>query len=390
MASLIETRRNILMSSPHLTSASGQLATFNTDLSAPLKEMKVHFSPVQASGTPSPDNVLPISGWDGVTVTKCGKNLLGGSAIVQAIANSNSTAVVNGDEVTFRAVSATHTTPIFEKFKPNTQYTFIITGYKSQSNAYINLAVEYTDGTSKIIVLPVGFTLNETYTIVLVTTANKTVKCFRNHAANYQDFTLTGSSSGIFEGVLTADDYEPYTAQSIPITFPQTIYGGYVDLVKGEVVEDTHYTVLDGENIKVNRSYFNSGVNTGYVAAGYVYCNPSGKNRTVYYCDKLTRIATGGAITSTTPIPILRYANAGSLFVVIVLGKMEDYPDVTTGNQAIAAVNEWLKNNPVAFTYKLATPNIYPLTIQALKTLKGINNIFSDANGNVDVTYWTH
>ena len=143
MASLIETRRNILMSSPHLTTTSGQLATFNTDLSAPLKEMKVHFYPVQASGTPSPDNVLPISGWDGVTV--------------------------------------------------------------------------------------------------------------------YNGQTVVAS-----------------------ITFPQTIYGGYVDLVKGEVVET--------------------------------------------------------------------YGSDGQ---------------------------------PV-------TPQVYPLTPQTLKTLKGINNIFSDANGNVDVTYWTH
>ena len=163
----------------------------------------------------------------GMKVTVCGKNLFGGSAIVQAIANSNSTAVVNGDEVTFKAVSATHTTPIFEKFKPNTQYTFIITGHKSQNNSSINLAVEYTDDTSKIITLPVGFTPNETYTIVFVTTANKTVKCCRNQAANYQNFTLIGSLSGVFEGVLIE---QPEVDDAVEIVFRAVIDQRHINI----------------------------------------------------------------------------------------------------------------------------------------------------------------
>ena len=31
--------------------------------------------------------------------------------------------------------------------------------------------------------------------------------------------------------------------------------------------------------------------------------------------------------------------------------------------------------------------DIGPVT---LKTLRGINNIWSDANGNIDLSYWTH
>ena len=255
--SLLETRRKILLNTPHIESASGYIATFNTDMSANLTDMKIHFHPVQeGTGDPSPDNVRPITGWDGLTVYHSGSD---------------------------------RTTPL-----------------------------------------------------------------------------------------------------EIPISFGRTIYGGYVDLVKGEVVETTHYTVLDGENIKVNKSYFNSGVNAGYVAAGYVYCSPYGISNTVHYCDRLKRITTGNTIISTTPIPVLRQANVGVLFVTIVLGKMEDYPDVATGTQAITAVNEWLKDNPVGFTYDLTAPVTYQLDSVTIRTLRGLNNIWSDTNGNIEVKFWKH
>jgi len=42
---------------------------------APLKECKVYFEPIQASGTPSPDNVLPISGWNNLEVYRTSKNI---------------------------------------------------------------------------------------------------------------------------------------------------------------------------------------------------------------------------------------------------------------------------------------------------------------------------
>ena len=43
------------------------------------------------------------------------------------------------------------------------------------------------------------------------------------------------------------------------------------------------------------------------------------------------------------------------------------------------------------FVYKMATPVLLTtLTPTQLKSLKGINNIWSDANGNVEVSYWTH
>ena len=48
--------------------ATGNPLTFETDLAKPLKSLVANFLPIQSSGTPSPENVLPITGWTGLNV----------------------------------------------------------------------------------------------------------------------------------------------------------------------------------------------------------------------------------------------------------------------------------------------------------------------------------
>lgn len=67
--SLMESRRRILLNTPHIATASGDIAMFSTDMAAPLKSCVVTINPVQeGSGDPSPDNVRPISGWTACNV----------------------------------------------------------------------------------------------------------------------------------------------------------------------------------------------------------------------------------------------------------------------------------------------------------------------------------
>ena len=57
--------------------ATGNPAEFATNLIRPLQSFEIPLTPVQSgSGTPSPDNVRPISGWSGVTVTANGQTVL--------------------------------------------------------------------------------------------------------------------------------------------------------------------------------------------------------------------------------------------------------------------------------------------------------------------------
>lgn len=59
-----------------LKTVSGPIVTVNDALARNAKSLVVNFAPIQADGTPSPDNVLPISGWTGVTGYRTGKNLI--------------------------------------------------------------------------------------------------------------------------------------------------------------------------------------------------------------------------------------------------------------------------------------------------------------------------
>lgn len=57
--------------------ASGNPATFTTNISKDLTGLTIPFTPVQeGSGDPSPDNVRPISGYDGVTITANGADVV--------------------------------------------------------------------------------------------------------------------------------------------------------------------------------------------------------------------------------------------------------------------------------------------------------------------------
>lgn len=64
MADLIHLRRQILLNTPHLATASGDVVTFRGGVNAPLKQLTIHIEPVQSgTGDSSPYNVRPISGW---------------------------------------------------------------------------------------------------------------------------------------------------------------------------------------------------------------------------------------------------------------------------------------------------------------------------------------
>ena len=72
---MIERKKAILLNEPHLETTSGSIASFQTDMKSKLKECKLYFSPVQSgSGDPSPTNVRPIAGFNGITVYHSGSD----------------------------------------------------------------------------------------------------------------------------------------------------------------------------------------------------------------------------------------------------------------------------------------------------------------------------
>ena len=107
---------------------SGDVVSFNTPREVNIKSLKVYFSPKQAGeGTPSPDNVRPISGWTGVEIEHCGKNLF--DYANAGIVNNH---YRNDNGVETASSSGTFYTSTYYKVKPSTSYS--ISGLKNNTS----------------------------------------------------------------------------------------------------------------------------------------------------------------------------------------------------------------------------------------------------------------
>lgn len=81
LASLIGSRKRIVSSAqPRLDSAYGSIAGLHNCEASSLSSCTVSFSPIQTgSGTPSPSNIRPITGWSGATIN-VSQTLTGGTS----------------------------------------------------------------------------------------------------------------------------------------------------------------------------------------------------------------------------------------------------------------------------------------------------------------------
>ena len=186
--SLMQLRRGILLNTPHLETASGDIATFQTDMTAPLKSLVV-----DAEAT---------------TVTRTGKNLLGGDALVDSILLTIPGATVDRDNgtITYAGNQPDNNSRIIStglKFKENTRYTFLY----SYTGERRNVRWFYDDGTYD------GSSAVPT-SGVYVSAAGKTVASLRKIRYNSNSVTFSYNSCGIFEGVVSASDFEAYVGKS--------------------------------------------------------------------------------------------------------------------------------------------------------------------------------
>ena len=208
--------------------ASGTIASFNTDLASALKECEVSFTAYQASGTPTPSVPIPISGYSSATVVRMGKNLFNYNAVTPYNANVTVTksngdlTVQNDNSYPLNALtgseiylkSGTYTISISEPT------TAAINIYKGNTWIAAGISVGNTSGTFTI-------TNSDTYVLNSNVMANSsiTIKKLQIEA---------GTQPSI---------YENYSGMSVVIPFGNTYYGGVLDILNGiGLVTDTPNT----------------------------------------------------------------------------------------------------------------------------------------------------
>lgn len=370
---VMDLRRRIMLNEPHIvTTTPAGIANFSTDMISPLKSCKVEFSPVQSgSGDPSPDNVRPISGWTGCNVTRCGKNLFdinGDTSLIYAgVAIQNNRIVISsiGSGATSRVYFST-------LYKPGT-YTFSGKFSGDISNIRVFSPKPFTGGTynsyyggyfKELSNGSVTITMTEQFTIGVIAQG------------------VAGGQGVVYDLQLelgsTATSYEPYTGTTIPIdwtTEAGTVYGGYVDLVSGELVAEYRFVDL-GDTAWVKFT------NSGHILFYRRLDDGSQDDDFAGLCSQYkTRTGSGAFLTDDYTIRFY----GSTVYNFSRCAVRDDSKANMTASEFQTAMTG------VQAVYKLATSQlIATLTPTQLKSLRGVNNIWSDANGDTTVKYWTH
>ena len=344
--------------------ATGNPVTFQTDLAKPLKSLVANFLPIQASGTPSPDNILPITGWTGVNVNHAGKNLL--NAIQSNAINygsydhytlDNGVMIVDGGVLMGFKVQC----------KPSAKYTFSINPSKLAYElhlrvyAFENEPTTYDTSKNRLNVrnsTSGSFTTQSTDNWLLV--------------GVYVDSTLGSTGLTISDFMLevgeNATAYEPYTAPDVyPVTFPSTIYGGYVDLVTGEAWATHIIYNSTWATFGISRQTQNGIASKYYDSEYQIKCVNVDPRPNIKMCN-VAKWSWKDYDLSDPHYYSNKTANDYRTYLYM--------PEETDGSLEIQLLMELI--NPVLVT---------TLTPQQITALIGNNTVWSDANGDCSVTF---
>ena len=370
---LMDYRRKIIANSPHLMSASGAVASFSDGEDLPLNSLNVDIEPVQSgSGDPSPSNVRPITGWNGVKVTRCGKNLWKRVSNSYPVSSYGITYSLNADgsiHVQGTASGQSNNYPIASNGMSVCAGTYTMSVKTTDPN--IHFIFGGGNGTSGVAYTDMVNGSVKTFATAGGTTGHNIIRI--NSGA-----TVNGDIYIQLEEGSTATQYEPYNGVDVSIDLGQTVYGGTLNPLTGVLTVDRAMVDLgmltwNTSSSGTNRFYSsnngtpiydkNNGV--GMICSQYKY-DGFGYPATSYYGASGTLRLLGTANSQAREIYIVDDAKAGK-----------------TGAQFKADMSG------VQLVYVLSTPYEIQLTPHQIRSLYGNNTIFADT-GNVALEYWAH
>ena len=331
--------------------------------------------PIQeGSGDPSPDNIRPISGHTGAKLTKCGKNLLKLDETVNQTkggitftANPDGTITLSG-----KATSDVYKIIVDRLNVPDGDY--ILTGCPSGAVDlnYILYVAPSTSSNRLDTGNGVSFSVDNRQTY------NVTIRVLKG-----TDVTGLVFKPMVRLATETDATYEPYQVDTFSLDFGQTVYGGTMDWNTGVLTVDRGiYSFTGSENIMaVNigasdtvQQFNMDDLPTNMEGTGDEICNeyqyhPSVTGGTVTGF----KIYLPGFIVFGIPMTMLcQYGNANK-------------NDSNSLKEAAKTyfTSRYNSGTPVQICYKLATPYTIQLSPAQIKSLKGVNTIYSTEGSSV-------
>lgn len=301
-----------------------------------------------------------------------GKNIFGGEAfknsVLTNIPTSSGSADANGNYVEWSANATTSDIVLYDKFKPNTRYTFIGKFLRSDTLVGINIGFYYTDGTYTVFYAS-SVTANVPFTVAVQSDSGKTIRSiasvwYSGTARMYYD------DIGLFEGVLTSNDFEAYNAHTYALS--DTELRGVPKLVSNKLVYDGDTYSSDGgvtrKYASVNlgsltwqhRSEIGTGIFSTTGISNYAFKTDVNAVCAIYKYDGIVY----GVDSATTNGSCYFYYTSGSSSRSFYV-RNTSYSDPTAFKTAM---------NGVYLVYELATPTTE--TAQSFTALQAI-----DSNG---------
>lgn len=344
------------------TTAEATIATCDDAAGGlPLKKIVANIVPSQSgTGDPSPDNVRPISGYTGVTVTRKGRNLFDDSL---RVSNSSHTTVTLGQ------IYGYGNPKVYLKAGTYTASVYLRSGVTT--NGYIKTTDPTIDSKR---IFQSGSTSGS------FTLAQDALVAF--YAYNPDGIEPSDIIKAQLEIGDTATEYEPYNGATYAVNFPSaagTVYGGTLsvnDDGSGTLTVDKASEVFDGSSDEAWAAMATANIFRAMALNPLPLFVQGG---TTLMSDR-TSVSHYNYNNMKANYPCVSYNSDGRLFLAIG----DDY---TEASQCTA----WLAENPIQVCYTIAEPVTYALSaVEVAQMLSGVNNVWTDAAGTLNVEYYAN
>lgn len=384
---------------------SGDILTFQA-MDAPLASLVVNFECVQeGEGDSSPTNVRPITVWDGVTITHCGKNFIRypynqGSRLVnhgvEFVVNDDGTIVANGtaegSDAQFFLRSRSETNPcylpkgnfILTGCPPGgSESTYTLRVNETRSSMARDIAIDEGEGAS--------ITIDDTNVnnpkgvfikIAVGTTVENLVFKPMIKFGEIEDETRVHTISDVYLGVEDDIAYVTYM-DSHPIADSYEVYKGYYtyenswETETGGIAACGTYDAVAGKLI-VTHMYMEFDGDENWTSYGQGYRVPI-VNRGIEYhglCGNWLKPAPFGMdpTSASSSVANTFFTRTNYLYVIV--------PDAAN----VTALKAMMTSEPLQVVYELETPIEFYLTPTTVNTILGTNHMWADA-GNLTLSY---
>ena len=315
--------------------ASGIIANFETNLQDNLTACKCEINALQSgTGTPSPNNPRPISGFNGATIVRCGVNLVKKQALMQFCPMASGTRI----------------------------YAQLFDTAAAFSLYIVKKGLDPT------------VTANWTSFLSLSTTKVNNILPFDISHIGISNSAYSSLGTGnIMVSLSDITEFKPYIGEAFAVSFGQTVYGGVLDVTNGKL----RVTEVCADLGDLTWSY-NSSLGIFYTSSLSATINKANNQNLLSDIYQITSLPISASNTDWQNESDFTIGKRGDSLTMYIYCLNSNYTDAPTFNTAMSGHQ---------LVYELATPTEITLTAKEIEALLGTNNVYHDCNGETEVKY---